>query len=155
MPKGHKSSRDRKVDPRRRRGRGGRKKTKGGFQAEGAEDTYVLEKIYIYIYIPIHVTAAHGRRKEEACMGHLRGRGTKMGDERRILSNKPILLRRASRVYPKGVRGTWRTTRGFQPATLFTPSIPLPTLQLFLNDLSILYSSIRGRYCATPSLAGR
>lgn len=77
------------------------------------------------IYIPIHVTAAHGRRKEEACMGHLRGRGTGMGEERGILSNKPILLRRASRVYPKGARGTWRTTRGFQPATLFTPSIPL------------------------------
>lgn len=68
----------------------------GRIEREGAEGTYVLGKIYI------HVTVARGRRKEEACMGHLRDRG--MGEKSGSLSNKPILLRRASRVYLRGAR---------------------------------------------------
>lgn len=54
-------------------------------------------------------------------MGHLRGRGTEIGS----LSNKPILLRCASARLPS--RSQRVTTRGFQPATSFTPSIRYPT----------------------------
>jgi len=104
------------VDPKKE------EEENGGFQLEGAESTYSRKYIYIYfffscVHIHIHTythththTHTHTRaRALQQCAEDEKGKhvwsiysGSGYGMNGESLSNKPILLRLASRVYPQG-----------------------------------------------------
>lgn len=136
-----------------------RRLRRGG--GEGLEDSN-RERTCSRKYIRVR-RCARVTRNGAARMGHLRGEQGKGRGARRGLSNKPTLLRHA-RAFTSS-RNRRVTTRGFQPATSFTPysrrDLTFPTSRSLLafppppRRRCRFLGAPMSRYYETSSLAGR